>query len=96
MHQMIIMHHKSVQVPIHKHLKSDEVLNILSGSAQLSLYKDNGTIFKQVKLSNLACFSFRVPVNYLHSLKINSEWFLFQETILGPFEPKNTIYPHFK
>ena len=92
LHQMIIVHHQSIQVPIHKHSKTDEIINVISGFAELSLYRENGIKFKKVKLGGNLCRIFRVPVNTFHSLTINSEWFCFQETVTGPFESTNTTY----
>ena len=90
LHQMIILHSRTVHVPIHKHLHSDEILNVFSGSAIINFYKDNGMIFKTVKLSQNNCLTVTIPKDIFHSVKIKSNWFLFQEVINGPFKPKNT------
>lgn len=89
---MIILHNKKVEVSVHKHLKSDEVLNVLSGAAKLLLYDDNGNISKTIKLSPSSCFLLKIPKNVFHTIIIESDWFLFQETIMGPFKLENTIY----
>lgn len=91
-HQMIILHSKSVTVPVHKHLHSDEILNVFSGSAILNFYKNNGVISKTIKLSQEKCFAVTIPKDIFHSLIIESDWFLFQEIIMGPFTPKNTEF----
>ena len=90
LHQMIILHNKTVHVPIHRHLHSDEILNVFTGSAIINFYKSNGVISKTIKLSKKNCLTVTIPKGIFHSLTIKSNWFLFQEIIGGPFIPKNT------
>lgn len=92
LHQMIILHNETVKVPIHRHLKSDEIVTVLSGSATIILFKKDGDVSRTVKMDQKDCMSFRIPKNVYHTIKVDTEWFLFQETILGPFRPENTEY----
>ena len=90
LHQMIILHNKIVHVPIHRHLHSNEILNVFSGSAIINFYKNNGVISKTINLSQENCLTVTIPKGIFHSLIVTSNWFLFQEIIGGPFIPKNT------
>ncbi len=90
LHQMVILHNKITHVPIHKHLHSEEIINVFSGSAVIKFYDNNGVVSKTIKLSQDNCLTVKIPKNVFHSLIVKSDWFLFQEIIKGPFKPKNT------
>ena len=90
-HQMVIIHNKSAIIPVHKHLQSEEVISVISGSAELKLFEDNGSVSKQIRLDQLNHIFCCIPRNTFHTLNIKTEWFIFKETILGPFKSNNMV-----
>lgn len=96
LHEMLIVHKKGNYIPPHKHLHSDESCYIVDGEGAMILFDDNGEVINCQFLNNDAKSGRnfqRTPVNTLHSLYVESEYFIFKETVLGPFDSKNYFEP---
>lgn len=96
-HDMLIVTHQSSYVAPHRHNKKSETLLILEGEIQLLLFTDNGECYMKKKMSSYSSggvFFYRMPQGVFHSMIINSEWLVFQESTKGPFDITETDYPN--
>jgi len=95
LHEMIIVHHQKTYVRPHRHLAKSEGLAVIEGQATLITYEDTGDLSAVVELAPAtarAAFFYRMPEWIWHSLLIRSEWFVFVETTIGPFERTATEF----
>lgn len=96
LHEMFILHMRGNYVPPHSHQQSDESLTLIDGEGMLTLYNDCGDVTERIYLNSNSSFShsyFRTRKGQIHSLFVFSEYFLFKEATLGPFEPSNMYMP---
>jgi cupin fold WbuC family metalloprotein len=89
LHEMLIVHAKDAWVAPHMHLGKDESVHVVEGMARLVTFNDDGEVTGTVELGGNA-FYCRVPANTFHTLLIDSDWFVFHETTLGPFDRTRT------
>jgi len=97
-HEMLIVHHRTAYVRPHAHKGYDESLHVLEGRAEALFFEPSGTVRDIVTMANRdqnepAPFFYRIKKGEIHSLRIKSEWFVFQEVAAGPFDPANTLFP---
>jgi cupin fold WbuC family metalloprotein len=94
LHEMLIVHHRSVYVRPHRHLAKAESVHRIEGAARLILFEDDGTIRDVILLDGEsdAAFFCRIPARVFHSLLIRSEWLVFHETTTGPFDRSGTEF----
>jgi len=92
LHEMLIVHEKGAWVPPHKHLGRDESIHVVEGSALLITFSEDGGVAETVRLGQNGDIYCRLPGDVFHTLLIESDWFVFHETTLGPFIPLNTVF----
>ena len=96
-HEMLIVHHRSVYVRPHRHARKSESLAVIEGAARVVLFDDGGAIDESVALNEPvatdARFYYRIPPGRWHALAIDSEWFVFHEVVAGPFVRSETEFP---
>ena len=92
LHEMLIVHEKGSWVPPHKHLGKDESIHVVEGSALLVSFTEEGEIAATVQLGQGGVFFCRLPSGVFHTLLIESDWLVFQETTLGPFDRRQTVF----
>ena len=93
--EMFVVHLKNYKVVPHYHLNKSESLYVLKGSANLLIFDKNKKIKKKIKLGTFdsgKIFYYRIKERVIHSLEINSKYFVFHEVTVGPFKKKDTIY----
>lgn len=91
--EMLIAAHKSSYIRPHKHFDKSETLTIIEGNCDALLFDANGNLINKFIMtcaSEAGCFFYRMPPKYFHSLIIESEWLVFLETTIGPFNKNNT------
>jgi len=92
LHEMLIVHEKGTWVPPHKHLDRDESIHVVEGSALLVTFTEDGSVAAAVRLGRDGDLYCRFPGGVFHTLLVESDWFVFHETTLGPFDPSNTVF----
>ena len=96
LHEMLIVHHRDAYVRPHKHLGKPESFHVIEGTAQVIVFKDDGTIRDVLEMAPYGhgklCY-YRMPDQVFHSILITSEWLVFHETTAGPFDPTRTAFP---
>ena len=96
--EMIIAMSRSTVVSPHYHAVRQESYHAIEGLARLVLFSDAGRIVESILLGGLAevgdsVLCCRIPVNVVHTLVPETDFFVFQETAAGPFEEGTSIVP---
>jgi cupin fold WbuC family metalloprotein len=95
LHEMIIVLKKNAYFPPHKHPERSESLHIIEGIVDMVVFNDNGSIRQVLPLGepgsgrNWYC---RLNSSVYHTHLIRSEFFIFHETINGPFQKDNNQF----
>lgn len=84
-HQMVIVHAQHSYVRPHRHTRKSEALQVIEGDAALIVFDDAGEV-RQVHDLGKGAPLCRIAPGCWHTLLINSPWFVFHETALGPFD----------
>jgi cupin fold WbuC family metalloprotein len=96
LHEMLIVHHRDVYVRPHAHVGKSESLLVIEGAAVALLFHKNGGIERAVEMAPFRagrCFYYRMPEGVFHTLLIRSEWLVFHEATIGPFDRAATAFP---
>lgn len=94
LHDMLIVHGRDAYVRPHKHLGKSESLHVVEGCATLVTFNEDGAIVQSCRLAPAAeggNFLYYMPSGMFHTLLIESEWFVFHEATIGPFDRSTTI-----
>lgn len=89
---LIVMLHDSYVRP-HRHPTKVETLCIIEGSCEALLFDDSGDLVEKLLMTppfEESSFFYRMPQARFHSLLFHSEWVVFVETTIGPFNPSTT------
>lgn len=96
LHEMFIVHMHGNYIPPHSHHNSAESTLVLEGEGVMCFYDENGKVIDTIYLNadiDKGQNYLRTPIGKIHSLFIFSEYMLFKECILGPFDPANMHMP---
>lgn len=88
--EMLIVMHRSAYVRPHRHLAKVETLTVIEGEADALLFHEDGAVARQIAMGapgGSDHFFYRVPPGQFHTLVFRSEWLVFLETTIGPFDP---------
>ncbi len=91
--EMLIVMHKSSYVRPHRHIGKSETLTVIDGRADAVLFDSHGAIKEFVPMSSATedgMFFYKMPEGIFHTLIFRSEWFVFLETTIGPFDPNQS------
>jgi cupin fold WbuC family metalloprotein len=87
--EMLIVMHRSSYVRPHRHKGKAETLTIVEGSCDAVLFNPSGKVTDVIAMSPAAeggSFFYRMPDGQFHTLIFKSEWLVFLETTIGPFD----------
>jgi cupin fold WbuC family metalloprotein len=87
--EMLIVMHQSSYVRPHRHLKRAETLAIVEGQCETVLFDLDGRVTDRFPMSPAAeggRFFYKMPPCIFHTLIFRSEWLVFIETTIGPFD----------
>ena len=90
---MFIIHPKNYFVPPQYHPHKEEIIYVISGKAKLNYFKKNSKKDK-VFILNKENFYHVIPKKQIHNIEIISNYFIFLEISLGPFNKNNTLFPN--
>ncbi|WP_315806248.1 MULTISPECIES: WbuC family cupin fold metalloprotein [unclassified Bradyrhizobium] len=91
--EMLIVMHRSSYVRPHRHLRRSETLAIIEGNCETLLFDVGGQLIDRLPMSRFgggACFFYKMPPGIFHTLIFRSEWLVFLETTIGPFDPTSS------
>ncbi len=91
LHGMLIVHGRDTYVRPHRHLGRPEVLIAIEGSSTFVRFDAEGRPTDLVRFGagggDTVARVISVPIREWHGLIIDSEWLVFYESTLGPFDP---------
>lgn len=91
--EMLIVMNRSSYVRPHRHLNRVETLGVIEGCADALLFDESGLLTTVLPMSAPAAggaFFYRMPPGIFHTLLFRSEWLVFVETTVGPFDPSTS------
>lgn len=91
--EMLIVMHRSSYVRPHRHFGKVETLTIVEGKADALLFDEEGRVTRTIPMAPASSgrpFFYRMPEGLFHTLVFRSEWMVFLETTIGPFDPTRT------
>ena len=95
LHEMIILHGRSAYVRPHFHAYKPESFMVLEGQARFFLFDEQGKVTRAEEIGVLAsgsiCYG-RIEPGQYHSLIITSDWLVFHEATLGPFNRQELCF----
>ena len=93
LHGMLIVHGRDAYVRPHRHMGKAETLHVIEGSAELIVFDETGAVSCAEPLTPAGTagnFYYRMPAGVFHSLLITSDWLVFYESTIGPFDRTKT------
>ncbi len=87
--EMLIVMHRSSYVRPHRHIGKVETFTIVEGTCDAILFDPAGSVTETIAMSPAAeggSFFYRMPEGIFHTLLFQSEWLVFLETTIGPFD----------
>lgn len=91
--EMLIVMNKASYVRPHRHFRKVETLGIVEGECEAVLFDDKGNVTETITMSPPGqgnSFFYRMPEGLFHTLIFRSEWLVFIETTIGPFDRNQT------
>jgi cupin fold WbuC family metalloprotein len=89
LHNMIIFLSKKNLSPIHKHIFTDEIYQIIYGILKIKIFNKNKKLLKVIEISNKKSPIFRMKKNILHQTIPASDHVIFHECRLSPYKIVN-------
>jgi cupin fold WbuC family metalloprotein len=84
---------RATYVRPHRHIGKVETLAIVEGECEAVLFNNAGDLIDVISMSAPELgdnFFYRMPEGLFHSLIFRSEWLVFIETTIGPFDRLQT------
>jgi cupin fold WbuC family metalloprotein len=88
--EMLIVMNRASYVCPHRHHLRAETLAVVEGTCETLLFDEHGRLTDVLPMSSAAeggCFFYKMPSGIFHTLIFRSEWLVFLETTIGPFDP---------
>jgi cupin fold WbuC family metalloprotein len=88
--EMVIVLTKDSCIPPHRHPERTETLCVLEGRAKAWFFNEEGHVVRCLHMtppSGDGTFLYRTKPEEFHTLEVETEFFVFQETTRGPFDP---------
>lgn len=88
LHEMLIVHPKCVDVPVHRHRDKSEVITVHVGEMDIVFFDQDKIPINTIScgpLSSGKVFQVYVPQGVWHSMLIHSAQVCFSESTTGPF-----------
>ena len=96
LHEMLICVMEDSYIAPAKHSNKAESLHVIEGTADIVFFDVDGNIENVTELTEPSLsgkFYYRMNKEIYHMLIVRSEFFVFHEVTLGPFDRSSTIQP---
>ena len=96
LHEMLICVMAGSYIAPAKHTSKAESLHVVEGEADIVFFDVDGNVKKVTELTEPTLsgkFYYRMNTDIYHMLIVRSEFFIFHEVTLGPFDRSSTIQP---
>ena len=96
LHEMLICVMAGSYIAPAKHISRTESLHVVEGAADIVFFDAYGNVDKVTELSEPTLprkFYYRMNTETYHMLIVHSEFFIFHEVTLGPFDKSSTVQP---
>ena len=93
---MLIVHSKDAFVRPHKHIQKSESVHVIEGVVDVVVFDNKGEIKEVIEMGDYASgrsFYYRMQTNDYHTFLIRSNFLVFHETVNGPFNKNDTLFP---
>lgn len=91
--EMLIVMHRDSYVRPHRHIAKVETMGIVEGACDAVLFDERGRVTDVIAMTSPAdggSFFYRMPSGLFHTLLFRSEWLVYLETTIGPFDRAKT------
>jgi cupin fold WbuC family metalloprotein len=91
--EMLIVMQRCSYVRPHRHVGKVETLTVVEGQCDALIFDGAGQVSEVIRMSPAfegGSFFYRMPPGIFHTLIFHSEWLVFLETTLGPFDRART------
>ena len=95
LHEMFIVLSKETYIRPHKHVNRIESLHVIEVRARAVFFDERGSIIQVLPLGDLSSklqFYCRIDEAIYHTILVDSEYFVFHESVEGPFCKSNTVF----
>ena len=96
LHEMLICVMADSYIAPAKHISKAESLHVIEGAADIVFFDADGNINEVTELTEPTLsgkFYYRMNAEIYHMLIVRSEFFVFHEVTLGPFDRSSTVQP---
>ena len=96
LHEMLICVMRDSYIAPAKHVSRAESLHVIEGIADIVFFDEDGNIDKVMELTEPTLsgkFYYRMNTEIYHMLIVRSEFFVFHEVTMGPFDRLSTVQP---
>ena len=96
LHEMLICVMAGSYIAPAKHISRAESLHVVEGEADIVFFDVDGNVKKVTELTEPTLsgkFFYRMNTEIYHMLIVRSEFFIFHEVTLGPFDGLTTVKP---
>lgn len=91
--EMLIVMHRDSYVRPHRHSDKVETFTVIEGRCDALLFDEAGQVTETIPMTPLSqggSFFYRMPPGLFHTLIFRSEWLVYLETTVGPFDRAGT------
>lgn len=95
LHEMLIALNGKSYIQPHRHHNKSESFHVVEGLADIILFDDSGKIQHLIQMGSVESgrsFMYRIEPPVYHTLRIQSDTFIFHETTPGPFCKADSEY----
>jgi cupin fold WbuC family metalloprotein len=91
--QMLIVMRGDSYVAPHRHLDKSETFTVLEGMATTLTFDEDGNLDRRIPMGPFGQgrrFFYRMPEKRFHTLLFETDWLVYLETTVGPFDPSTS------
>ena len=92
LHEMLIVQSRDNYIRPHRHDVKTESYHFIEGSAVVFILDEAGEVVAQTRLGTSGALYYRVPAGLYHCFVFTSDWAIFHESTVGPFNPAETFF----
>lgn len=87
--EMLIVMHRDSYVQPHRHFGKGETFTVFEGEVDALIFSEAGELTETIPMGPFGSgrqFFYRMPERVFHSMIFRSEWLVYLETTIGPFD----------